>query len=234
MTRAIIISLALAATACAAPISSVTWSGSERDYHLYFYDDTYNPVWSPWMVGTLSVPLVEAYTTRGCPSLPAIELGPYGGNGALPGIAFCGVSLSDLPTHTPPGFPFDHYLSSEIVDLLTSADEVWTTYTFEHPPVPHVPERLTLQPVVRWDSSGDLNLDGSVDAADAGLLFANWGNTSGVFLSGYPVDAADAAVLFQNWSGDSAPVSVPEPLSRLPLILCLHSMRRCWRRSNSR
>lgn len=59
----------------------------------------------------------------------------------------------------------------------------------------------------------DLNGDGAVDAADAALMFANWGqggagdlNVDGV------VDAADAGLLFSAWTGDTAPAqSVPEP-----------------------
>lgn len=65
---------------------------------------------------------------------------------------------------------------------------------------------LTLPP------SEDLNGDGAVDAADAGLMFSNWGqagigdvNQDGI------VDAADAAALFVVWTGDSDVHAVPEP-----------------------
>ena len=70
--------------------------------------------------------------------------------------------------------------------------------------------------------AGDLNGDGSVDAADASILFTNWGDVP----PGDPiadingdglVDAADAAEVFANWTGDGA-ASVPEP-SSAPLIL---------------
>ena len=61
---------------------------------------------------------------------------------------------------------------------------------------------------------GDLNMDGSVDAADAGIMFGNWGtvppadpvadlNDDGI------VDAADAGTMFGNWTGDAS--VVPEP-----------------------
>ena len=62
----------------------------------------------------------------------------------------------------------------------------------------------------------DLNHDGAVDAADAALLFAEWGESP----SGSPadfnddglVDAADAGLMFGEWTGDSAQI-VPEPAS---------------------
>lgn len=60
----------------------------------------------------------------------------------------------------------------------------------------------------------DLNGDGSVDAADAGVMFGNWGaagagdaNRDGI------VDAADAGILFSTWTGDARPIGVPEPAS---------------------
>ena len=64
---------------------------------------------------------------------------------------------------------------------------------------------------------GDMNGDGSVDVADAGILFGNWGgagegdlNIDGI------VDAADAGLLFEKWTGDTA--VVPEP-STITLLL---------------
>lgn len=63
---------------------------------------------------------------------------------------------------------------------------------------------------------GDLNGDSTVDAADAGVLFGNWGeigegdlNHDGI------VDAADAGMMFEHWTGDSVPHAVPEPSSWL-------------------
>jgi len=54
----------------------------------------------------------------------------------------------------------------------------------------------------------DLNNDGAVDAADAGIMFGDWGaspnskaNKNG---DGF-VDAADAAVMFAEWTGDPDP-----------------------------
>ena len=54
---------------------------------------------------------------------------------------------------------------------------------------------------------GDINLDGSVDAFDAALLFASWGGAGGSWASGDHnfdglVDALDAGVLFAFWTGD--------------------------------
>lgn len=60
----------------------------------------------------------------------------------------------------------------------------------------------------------DLNGDGSVDAADAGLMFSNWGmtGTGDITMDGI-VDAADAGNMFAAWTGDAVPPqSVPEPL----------------------
>lgn len=42
------------------------------------------------------------------------------------------------------------------------------------------------------------------------------------------VDAADAARLFGNWTGDSAP-SVPEPTGLLPILLLIWRVRGIWR-----
>lgn len=73
---------------------------------------------------------------------------------------------------------------------------------------------------------GDYNADGAVDAADATILFTNWGpvppadpfvdvNRDGV------VDAAEASVVFQNWTGDLSPQSLPEPSSTMTCLLLL-------------
>ena len=68
--------------------------------------------------------------------------------------------------------------------------------------------RLTVVDVV------DLNRDGAVDASDAGLVFAEWGDAPygwsiGDFNDDGIVDAADAGELFTRWTGDVS--SVPEP-----------------------
>ena len=70
---------------------------------------------------------------------------------------------------------------------------------------------------------GDLNLDGSVDAHDAAILFGNWGSlggnwSEGNLLGGSRIDARDAAILFENWTGDV--VGVPEP-SAVAFVLTL-------------
>lgn len=69
--------------------------------------------------------------------------------------------------------------------------------------------------------STDINGDGAIDAADAAVIFGDWGRDGRGDLSGDDVvDAADAAILFGAWSGDSAsapPATVPEP--NLPLCV---------------
>ena len=67
----------------------------------------------------------------------------------------------------------------------------------------------------------DLNGDGSVDAADAGIMFGAWGTDggdTGADKNGdNVVDAADAGQLFAAWTGDATLVtagsSVPEPIT---------------------
>lgn len=84
--------------------------------------------------------------------------------------------------------------------------------------------RSELQQSIDWSVEitsprGDLNEDGSIDAADAGILFAEWGLTGSNLADlsdDFLVDAADASVLFAHWTGDGA-VAVPEPASLLPI-----------------
>ena len=58
----------------------------------------------------------------------------------------------------------------------------------------------------------DLNVDGGVDAADAGILFGNWGHPGIGDLNGDSVvDAADAGVCFSEWTGDTPVQTIPEP-----------------------
>ena len=63
-------------------------------------------------------------------------------------------------------------------------------------------------------SSSELNGDGRVDAADAGILFAVWGTDGGEtgadFNSDGIVDARDAGALFENWTGDAPSVGARE------------------------
>ena len=85
---------------------------------------------------------------------------------------------------------------------------------------------------------GDITRDGIVDAADAAILFENWGTVSdGNHLADINhdeiVDAADAGILFENWSGDtSVPTSIPEPATRMLLMSALVTLGRFWRRSS--
>ena len=75
-----------------------------------------------------------------------------------------------------------------------------------------------------WPVS-DVNYDGSVDAADAGIMFGEWGTPQylskwvGDINHDFIIDAADAGILFGQWTGDAAPV--PEPGSAWILILVL-------------
>ena len=70
---------------------------------------------------------------------------------------------------------------------------------------------------------GDANCDGVVDAADAGILAANWLSTDGVgwcqgdFNEDGVVDTLDATMMATNWTGTGA--VVPEP-STLMLLTC--------------
>ena len=72
---------------------------------------------------------------------------------------------------------------------------------------------------------GDLNNDDAVDAADAGLFFADWGEVSfgskADFNDDGFVDAADAGLMFSEWTGDRARI-VPEPeLMVLPVVISI-------------
>lgn len=83
---------------------------------------------------------------------------------------------------------------------------------------------------------GDLNGDGTVDAADAAIMFAGWG--TGVLPSDINaddiVDAGDAGLMFQHWTGDTAP-TVPEPSSGFIVAACAAGwwLRRNVRRNRS-
>ena len=58
----------------------------------------------------------------------------------------------------------------------------------------------------KWFTPGpvaDFNGDGSVDAADAQIMFANWSNSGEGDLNGdNTVDAADAQIMFEQWTGE--------------------------------
>ena len=70
-------------------------------------------------------------------------------------------------------------------------------------------EAIYVAEISRPRIHSDLTFDGAVDAADASLLFANWGMV-GEPAQGGPgdlngdavIDAADAGLLFSQWSGD--------------------------------
>ena len=79
----------------------------------------------------------------------------------------------------------------------------------------------------------DLNGDGAVDAADAGILFGDWGNSPNSIADKNGdgvVDAADAGELFAAWTGDANVVGVPEPAQAIwSLVIgmaCLLRQRR--------
>ena len=61
-----------------------------------------------------------------------------------------------------------------------------------------------------------MNGDGSVDAADAGIMFGNWsGSGEGDLNTDGIVDAADAGLMFEKWTGDNGAQAVPEPSTAL-------------------
>jgi hypothetical protein len=72
--------------------------------------------------------------------------------------------------------------------------------------------RILFKPGISPAGACDITNDSAIDAADAGVLFANWG-FSGIGDCTYDghIDAADAGALFSGWSGDGRPASVPEP-----------------------
>lgn len=81
---------------------------------------------------------------------------------------------------------------------------------------------ITLPPfsgiVLATRPRADINGDGAVDAADAAMMFAQWGTTGSGDLNGDSVvDAADAGELFAHWTGDVQ--SVPEPHLGLLIVL---------------
>ena len=81
---------------------------------------------------------------------------------------------------------------------------------------------------VALGTGSDLNGDGSVDAADAGIMFGNWGNSGDGDINGDGiVDAADAGIMFADWTGDT-PQNVPEPSSAG--LLAMGVLLLWWRR----
>lgn len=73
--------------------------------------------------------------------------------------------------------------------------------------------------------TGDLTGDFAVDAADASVLFENWGGTPPVAAladinDDGIIDAADSSIVFENWTGDTTH-SIPEPASGYLVVLLL-------------
>lgn len=72
--------------------------------------------------------------------------------------------------------------------------------------VNYTAQRVILDVMGQLALQCDLNGDGAADAADAGLMFGNWGNAGVGDCSGDGVvDAADAGILFGEWTGDLNP-----------------------------
>lgn len=126
----------------------------------------------------------EVRTMRDDPDTPDInELGHYWIEGLKPGKYEISESLQ-------PGFhqTFPESLSHTVTVL--SGERV---FDVDFGNVRNIP--------------GDLNGDGAVDAADAAILFSNWGTVppgdpiADINGDGF-IDAADATVVFSNWTGD--------------------------------
>jgi hypothetical protein len=82
---------------------------------------------------------------------------------------------------------FDYDTSSVVLDFVcevTEGTESYVTWDISFPVVP----------------SGDINLDGYVDAADLGLLLAAWGNPGEADIDGSgSVDSVDLGILMTQW-----------------------------------
>lgn len=80
----------------------------------------------------------------------------------------------------------------------------------------------------------DVNGDQIADAADAGILFSNWGNAgAGDCNQDGIVDAADAGILFFEWSADRPTLTaVPEPTSAILLATLSWALGWCRRRQS--
>lgn len=76
---------------------------------------------------------------------------------------------------------------------------------------------MTYIGMATFDVIGDITQDGSVDASDAAQLFSDWGNPDQYTANSTVVDAASAGVLFANWTGDVS--AVPEPSFPLAALL---------------
>lgn len=86
-------------------------------------------------------------------------------------------------------------------------------------------DSATADATLRIGAIADLNGDGAWDAADAAILFANWGGRSCIadITGDGAIDAADAGQLFSAWTGDSA-LAVPEPVVGFGLAVGLAAL----------
>ena len=76
----------------------------------------------------------------------------------------------------------------------------------------------------------DLNSDGTVDGADAGILFSSWNQSGIADLNGDgTVDGADLATLYAYWTGDSAATT-----SQTHPPTCRRVANRCFKTDNPR
>ena len=75
----------------------------------------------------------------------------------------------------------------------------------------------------------DINGDGFVDGADAGILISNWGMEGLGFAQGNLngdnfIDGADAGILIANWPVSSSATVIPEPSTLLLSLLTLSTL----------
>lgn len=131
-------------------------------------------------------------------------------------LSFCGVRLDSIPQYEPdPALGVKFYVSGDLWGLVTSSDDVKTFFYLNGQITGPYP--VTLDSYVTYDMAGDFTRDGSIDAADAALMFADWGGPSRYSLTGH-ADAAGAGFMFERWTGDS--FVVPEP-GIIPVLLLL-------------
>ncbi len=136
------------------------------------------------------------------------------------GVNACNVDFSGLPRYDFGPFVNNAYSTTDAIPRITAATytlgtgfyqggETWLQIESQEWP-------LVLVGTETFATLGDVDHDGSVDAADAALLFSEWGSLDKYF--GHRViDAASAGDLFEQWTGDVA--FVPEPCFPAALIL---------------
>lgn len=86
---------------------------------------------------------------------------------------------------------------------------------------------------------GDVNLDGSVDSTDLGLLLNSFGESENSFGNGdvnndATVDSSDLGLLLNNFAFASSAATVPEPSSAAMILISLVALSATWRRSRCR